>query len=122
MAEGLHLAYRFVADRDLAVTRRYGLVHAHGGPSGEDVPRPATAGDRAALATLVAAFASARERAVKILRGLDDAGWRREGVSPSRGPLSVETYATTMDAHDTEHLGQIQDVRAALGLPPKRCE
>src|SRR5438552_12572894 len=42
MAEGLHLAYRFVADRDLAVTRRYGLVHAHGGPSGEDVPRPAT--------------------------------------------------------------------------------
>ena len=83
---------------------------------------PPTAGDRADLATLVAAFASAREQAVKILRGLDDAGWRREGVSPSRGPLSVETYATTMDAHDTEHLGQIQDVRAALGLPPKRCE
>jgi peroxiredoxin len=42
MAEGLHLGYRFVADRDLAVTRRYGLIHAHGGPNGEDVPRPAT--------------------------------------------------------------------------------
>ena len=24
------------------MTRRYGLVHARGGPSGEDVPRPAT--------------------------------------------------------------------------------
>jgi len=24
------------------VTRRYGLVHAHGGPDGRDVPRPAT--------------------------------------------------------------------------------
>lgn len=43
MAEGLRLAYRFVADPDLAVTRRYGLVHAGGGPDGQDVPRPATA-------------------------------------------------------------------------------
>ena len=79
-------------------------------------------GDRADLPTLVAAYGSAREQALKILRGLDEAGWRREGVSPSRGALSVETYAATMDAHDTEHLGQIQDVRAALGLRPKQCE
>ena len=79
-------------------------------------------GDRTDLPTLVAAFASARAQVVKTLRGLDDAAWRREGVSPSRGPLSVETYAATMDAHDTEHLRQIQDVRAALGLRPKRCE
>jgi peroxiredoxin len=42
LADGLHLPYRFVSDRDLAVARRYGLVHAHGGPNGEDVPRPAT--------------------------------------------------------------------------------
>jgi uncharacterized damage-inducible protein DinB len=72
--------------------------------------------------TLVAAFAAARVEALKILRGLDEAGWQREGVSPSRGPLTIETYTTTMDAHDTEHLRQIQDVRAALGLRPKRCE
>ena len=75
-------------------------------------------GDAADLSTLVAAFASAREQVVKILRGLDEAGWRREGVSPSRGAVSVAAYAATMDAHDTEHLGQIQDVRAALGLRP----
>jgi peroxiredoxin len=42
MAEGLKLAYRFVADGDLAVTRRYGLIHARGGAEGQDVPRPAT--------------------------------------------------------------------------------
>jgi peroxiredoxin len=42
LAEGLKLAYRFVADPDLAVTRRWGLVHPGGGPAGEDVPRPAT--------------------------------------------------------------------------------
>ena len=34
VAEGFHLGYRFLADRDLAVTRRYGLVHAGAGPNG----------------------------------------------------------------------------------------
>ena len=42
LADGLRLGYRFVSDRDLAVTRRYGLVHARGGSDGQDVPRPAT--------------------------------------------------------------------------------
>ena len=42
MAQRLHLGYRFVADADLAVTRRYGLVHVRGGQSGEDVPIPTT--------------------------------------------------------------------------------
>jgi DinB superfamily len=79
-------------------------------------------GDTADLTTLVAAFGDARRHAVALLGGLDDAGWRREGVSPSRGALTVEAYAGTMDAHDTEHLRQIQDVRATLGLTPRRCE
>jgi uncharacterized damage-inducible protein DinB len=81
-----------------------------------------TDGDNADLATLLAAFTDARRQAVALLGALDEAGWRREGVSPSRGPLTVETYAATMDAHDTEHLRQIQDVRATLGLTPRRCE
>jgi peroxiredoxin len=42
LADGLHVSYRFVADRDLAVARSWGLVHPRGGPSGQDVPRPAT--------------------------------------------------------------------------------
>ena len=42
VAEGLRLSFRFLADRDLAVTRRYGLAHAGAGPDGGDVPRPAT--------------------------------------------------------------------------------
>jgi DinB superfamily len=81
-----------------------------------------TAGDASDLATLVAAHASARTQALKVLGGLDAAGWRREGVSPSRGTLTVATYARSMDEHDTEHLRQIQDTRAHLGLRPKRCE
>lgn len=42
LADGLRLGYRFVADPDLAVTRRWGLIHRRGGPGGRDVPRPAT--------------------------------------------------------------------------------
>ena len=42
LAERLHLGYRFLADGDLTVARRWGLLHAGGGPNGEDVPRPAT--------------------------------------------------------------------------------
>jgi peroxiredoxin len=42
VADGLKLGYRFLADPDLAVARRYGLVHPRGGPDGRDVPRPAT--------------------------------------------------------------------------------
>jgi len=38
----LRVNYRFLADRDLAVTRRLGLVHAGGGSDGKDVPVPAT--------------------------------------------------------------------------------
>jgi uncharacterized damage-inducible protein DinB len=82
----------------------------------------AAAGDASDLATLVAAFASAREQVVRILAGLEAAAWLREGVSPSRGVLTVEGYARSTDRHDTEHLRQIQDVRARLGLRPKRCE
>src|SRR5262249_58172229 len=42
VAEGRRLGYRFLADTDLLVARRYGLIHPRGGPDGQDVPRPAT--------------------------------------------------------------------------------
>ena len=42
LAERLRARYRFLADGDLAVTRRYGLVHTSGGHKGQDVPRPTT--------------------------------------------------------------------------------
>jgi peroxiredoxin len=42
LADGLKVGYRFLADTDLSVTRRLGLVHARGGEGGKDVPVPAT--------------------------------------------------------------------------------
>jgi hypothetical protein len=78
--------------------------------------------DGSDLATLLDVFERARADVVRILGALDEAGWHREGVSPSRGVLSVDAYAASSVAHDTEHLQQIQDVRATRGLGPKRCE
>jgi len=78
--------------------------------------------DHSDLATLLDVFERARAEVVRMLGGLGEADWQREGVSPSRGPLSVESYAASTVAHDTEHLQQLQDVRATLGLLPKRCE
>jgi uncharacterized damage-inducible protein DinB len=82
----------------------------------------ATPGDASDLPTLVAAYASARAQVVRILSRLEPAEWSRTGVTPSRGPLSIDAYARSTRKHDTEHLGQIQAIRAALGLRPKRCE
>ena len=42
LADRLRVGYRFLADTDLAVTRRLGLIHRGGGAGGQDVPRPAT--------------------------------------------------------------------------------
>jgi len=42
LADRLHVNYRFLADTDLAVTRRLGLIHEGGGEGGRDVPAPAT--------------------------------------------------------------------------------
>jgi len=78
--------------------------------------------DQSDLATLLDVFERARAEIVRLLGGLGEADWQREGVSPSRGPLSVESYAASTVDHDTEHLQQLQDVRATLGLLPKRCE
>ena len=74
------------------------------------------------LPAMVAVFETARGEAVRTLKSLDAEGWRREGVSPSRGSLTIAEYARTMAEHDIEHLRQIHDVREALGLTPKRAE
>lgn len=42
LADKLRVGYRFLADPDLTVTRRLGLVHPGGGENGKDVPAPAT--------------------------------------------------------------------------------
>ncbi len=75
-------------------------------------------GEGAALdpGALLDLFARARGEVTALLEALPPEGWAREGVSPSRGPLSIEAYSASMVEHDTEHLQQLDQVRAALGL------
>lgn len=88
-----------------------------------DAARPARAADLTLdLTVLRDVFAQARGQAVGILERLPPDDWQRPGVSPSRGRLTVEHYATTMAAHDLEHLRQLNQVRRALGRRPLRCE
>ncbi len=85
--------------------------------------RPPRAADATLdLGVLLDVFAQTRGQAVAIVEGLPPEGWGRAGVSPSRGRLTVETYAATMAGHDREHLRQLNEVRGALGLRPLRCE
>jgi len=42
--------------------------------------------------------------------------WTRQGVSPSRGPVTIEEYALTMADHDDEHLAQIDATKTAVYL------
>ncbi len=107
-------------DRDTFLPRLRRML-AEDRPIFQSLTRQATA-DPLNLQPLLAAFESARGEVVTILNELEPDAWTREGVSPSRGAVSVEAYAATMAAHDTEHLQQIYQVRSALGLRPKRAE
>jgi uncharacterized damage-inducible protein DinB len=72
--------------------------------------------DQSDLQVLLGAFELARREVVRILRELDPLSWTREGVSPSRGPVTVEAYALTMADHDDEHLAQIDATKIAIEL------
>jgi hypothetical protein len=72
--------------------------------------------DTSDLQNLLGAFEAARREVVRILRDLDAPGWSREGVSPSRGVVTVEAYALTMADHDDEHLAQIDATKLAVAL------
>ena len=73
LADRLRVKYRFLADTDLTVTRRLGLIHRGGGEDGKDVPRPATiVVDREGVArwTLFAHNVQVRPDAREVLRAV----------------------------------------------------
>ena len=76
--------------------------------------RERTSSDRSDLQTLLDQFESTRREGVGILRELDPESWTRQGVSPTRGPLTVEAYALAMADHDDEHLAQIDATITAV--------
>lgn len=49
-----------------------------------------------------------RRRTVYLLWSLDDGDWRRKGVHPYLGPLTIMQVAREMNEHDLSHLWQLR--------------
>lgn len=53
-------------------------------------------------------FGVQRQQAVYLLWSLDDEDWKRQGVHPYLGPLTVTQVAREMNEHDLSHLWQLR--------------
>jgi len=62
-------------------------------------------------AAVVKEFRRLREDTLHLLRALPDAVWRRTGLHPKRGELTVEQVADVLAGHDDNHIGKIRELR-----------
>ena len=63
----------------------------------------------------LAAFASARGANLARVESLGPEAWRRTGLHPERGPVTLLELVRRMAAHDLSHLRQIERARSDLG-------
>lgn len=63
------------------------------------------------LAAAVKEFKRLRENTLTLLRALPHANWRRTGIHPKRGEVSIEELAHILAGHDENHLAQIERLR-----------
>jgi len=66
------------------------------------------------LSRLLGEYESAREETAWLLHTLGEDDWRRCGVHPYRGRVSVYDIARELHEHDLQHLYQAQRLRKAL--------
>jgi uncharacterized damage-inducible protein DinB len=62
-------------------------------------------------AEVVKEFKRRRGDTLTLLRALPDAAWRRTGLHPKRGELTIEQLATLLARHDENHIGKIGELR-----------
>jgi carbonic anhydrase/acetyltransferase-like protein (isoleucine patch superfamily) len=88
-------------------------------PQGVEERNVAWARDRAwndgSVPRMLAAFASARGANLARLELLGPDAWRRTGVHPERGPVTLLEQVRRFAAHDLSHLRQIERLRRELG-------
>jgi DinB family protein len=61
----------------------------------------------------LAAFRKRREETLAFLRKLAAADWKRGGIHPTRGRMTIDDFAALIPWHDDNHLDQLQ--RALAG-------
>jgi carbonic anhydrase/acetyltransferase-like protein (isoleucine patch superfamily) len=71
--------------------------------------------NQASVPALLAAFASARGANLARLETLGPDAWRRTGIHPERGPVTLLEQVRRFAAHDLSHLRQIESARRDLG-------
>ncbi len=59
--------------------------------------------------TVLKEFRRLREDTLLLLRALPDTAWRRTGLHPKRGELTVEQLAEVLASHDDSHIGRIRE-------------
>lgn len=58
-------------------------------------------------------FRRLREDTLVLLRALPEAAWRRKGLHPKRGELTLEQLAEVLAGHDDSHLEKIRALRGS---------
>jgi hypothetical protein len=66
-----------------------------------------------AAADLLETIVAELEQVARLLRGLDDSAWSRQGRHPTLGAMSIEGLARQMGEHTEEHAAQIAAARAS---------
>jgi uncharacterized damage-inducible protein DinB len=65
------------------------------------------------LGAAAKSFKELRQETLTLLKALPAATWRRTGLHPKRGELSVEQLAEHLGNHDDKHIGQIRELRSS---------
>ncbi len=73
-------------------------------------------GDDVSIYDAMDDFSDRRRQTVYLLYGLDDGDWRRTGIHPYLGPLTVMHVAREMNEHDLSHLWQLRRMCDRLSL------
>jgi hypothetical protein len=60
-------------------------------------------------------FTASRRRTVHLLWSLDNRDWRRQGIHPYRGPISVQEIVQELNWHDLRNLWEVRRRLEQLG-------
>lgn len=65
------------------------------------------------LGAAVKSFKELRQETLTLLKALPAASWRRTGLHPKRGELSIEQLAEHLGNHDDKHIARIRELRSS---------
>ena len=65
------------------------------------------------LSAALKEFVRLRDDNLRLLRALPAAHWKRAGIHPTRGEITIESFVEIMVSHDLGHFGQIERAVAA---------